>query len=118
MFFFKTFLARPKLYCSKVLSRPTGTWRYRGEKGTTYTIDKASTYIFFLFFFYLFINDRPGTHTAARQVAQRRMKARHQFKKSTPSVVAGKNAAPVGGGWSHRNPCQSDRHRPDLSLVE
>lgn len=59
------------------------------------TIDKAFTY----FLFFLFIYQQPVHIQPRAEVAQRGMKARHQFKKSTPSVVAGKNAAPWGGGW-------------------
>lgn len=62
--------------------------------------------IFFLFFFFRFFIYLRGPGTQPRgEVAQRGMKARHQFKKSTPLVVAGKNAAPPGGGRPLRNPC-------------
>lgn len=88
--------------------------RYRPRKRKTGTIGKAYTY----FFFFLFIYQRSVPTQPRGEVAQRGMKARHQFKKSTPLVVAGKNAAPRGGGWPCRNPCQSDLHRLDLSLVE
>lgn len=90
-------------------------YRYRPRKRKTGTIGKAYTYFFF---FFLFIYQRSVPTQPRGEVAQRGMKARHQFKKSTPLVVAGKNAAPRGGGWPRRNPCQSDLHRLDLSLVE
>lgn len=59
----------------------------------------------FQLFFYLSRGGSRPVHTQPRgQVAQRGMKARHQFKKSTPLVVE-KNPPPRGVGG--RNPCQA-----------
>lgn len=82
------------LFVKSCFSRParSGTidQRYRGEKGTRALSTKRAQ------FFFSINLSTTDTHTAARQVAQRRMKARHQFKKSTPSVVAGKKCGPAG----------------------
>lgn len=63
------------------------------------------------FFFLLFLSISQYIHPRS-EVVQSGMEARHQFKKSTPSVVAGKKA---GRGWwvAPPNPCQapSDRQR-------
>lgn len=90
--------------------------RYRAGKRIAALSTKPESF-YFLFLLFLFISERAATHTAAASCTAR-MKARHQFKKSTPLVVAGKKCGPLGGGWHHQNPCQNDRERRDLSLVE
>lgn len=116
----KTNISRDKKFCLPLKSlyierkhRASDTSNVR-VKETLCAIDGTFT----CFFFSIFIYRRQRIQPRGL-VARCEMKARHQFKKSTPSV-AGKNAAPLGG-WvflpaAASSPKRPRRSAPSLSL--
>lgn len=75
---------------------------------------RKSTPTLSTFLFFLFIYQRPVHIQPRAEVAQRGMKARHQFKKSTPLVVAGKKSGPKGW-WAA--PKSLPKRSPSARLV-